>query len=818
MTSSLSDVLAGQKWEKALFTTYSLSLTFFESTVLRALREVECREIWVIADADGYRSSLMERGSHGVGYEYHLVPIGLRNGVFHPKCCYFVGPESDLLAVGSGNLTFGGFGRNLEVIEVLSSRSDSSCFYAFGEFLNALKQRTDIVCPDLSWIDSFADRAFKVGARVNQGPEFPRLLTSVEEAVETQLSTVVSSLGDVQHLTFLSPFFDPDGRAVLKLAKDTKAGQLRIALPPGRGLSCFPFPAARRWAETVSAVELDAEKENRRLHAKWIEWKIGQGTLSFTGSVNATHQSLCSTKNIEVGVLRFDPSGKGWAKWRKAAIPASYDSLQYRQAGLGESCLVFAELRDSGELKGRLLTLSSPKGTWSGKIEKASGESIEFVVTIDSEGRFSHYLTSAEDFLYANALQIRLRSGDREARGWIQNAAVLNLPKIHRLPLSSLLRLINRDETEEDDIALLEYFAMHASEHFRTFRSRVSVINAPENERSDDQGSYSIDLEYLKPSGEIRPAHAFDELPSTSTEQALDHIFAQLRRRLLGHVSPKRQAGLPHAKAGSDDVAEEQVADEDLLPANNEKEKLTDALDSFTDKMQILVRTTDLSNEHRRAVLVLWLEVMLHMLVRRRRDRAGAGAFLRSWFHLTSSLCTAEDQPDGLEQHLVTGAAILAALDRDGDFSGTRDIHEALEHYWKGTVDAERAHKELLPHSPLGLTGLFFEQEDLNLDEFLAKVLDTRTLRQELSEILELHRKGSSLPENSQIFQTEAGKALLEELKQESHAPRYSVLKGTSMLCPREYIMPSEVFRSDLENHRVARCSSCGLLVLRVEP
>jgi hypothetical protein len=170
---------------------------------------------------------------------------------------------------------------------------------------------------------------------------------------------------------------------------------------------------------------------------------------------------------------------------------------------MGESCLVFAELRDSGELKGRLLTLLSPKGTWSGKVEKVSGESIEFVVNIDSEGRFACYLTKADDFLYANGLQIRLRAGEREARGWIQNTAILNLPKVHRLPLSSLLRLINRDETEEDDIALLEYFAIHATEHFRTFCSRVTVIDSSENEGSDEQDSYSIDLEYLKPSGEI---------------------------------------------------------------------------------------------------------------------------------------------------------------------------------------------------------------------------------------------------------------------------------------------------------------------------
>jgi len=86
------------------------------------------------------------------------------------------------------------------------------------------------------------------------------------------------------------------------------------------------------------------------------------------------------------------------------------------------------------------------------------------------------------------------------------------------------------------------------------------------------------------------------------------------------------------AKAGSDDVAEEQLADEDLLPSNNEKEKLFDALDSFHRQNASLVRAEDLSNETQKSVLVLWLEVMLHMLVRRRRDRAGAGVFLRNWF------------------------------------------------------------------------------------------------------------------------------------------------------------------------------------------
>ena len=94
---------------------------FPESHILRVRNsslagQSGCREIWVVADAQGYQSSLVERRSHGVGQEYHLVPFALPHGVFHPKCCYLEGTEGDLLAIGSGNLTFGGFGRNLEVL------------------------------------------------------------------------------------------------------------------------------------------------------------------------------------------------------------------------------------------------------------------------------------------------------------------------------------------------------------------------------------------------------------------------------------------------------------------------------------------------------------------------------------------------------------------------------------------------------------------------------------------------------------------------------------------------------------------------------
>ena len=83
------EIIARGRWENALFTTYTLSLTFFETHILKnCLTKTGCRNIWVVADVDGYQQSLAERQSSRVGQEYHLVPVALDNGVFYPKCSY----------------------------------------------------------------------------------------------------------------------------------------------------------------------------------------------------------------------------------------------------------------------------------------------------------------------------------------------------------------------------------------------------------------------------------------------------------------------------------------------------------------------------------------------------------------------------------------------------------------------------------------------------------------------------------------------------------------------------------------------------------
>ena len=814
MPNSLTEVLEAGRWEKALFTTYSLSLTFFESIILRALRKVECREIWVVADAEGYRSSLMERGSGGVGYEYRLVPIGLRKGVFHAKCCYLVGGDGDLLLVGSGNLTFGGFGRNLEVLEILSSQLHQSCFSTFADFLVGLQEREDVICPDYRWANSFADRAREVSTNGNESSRYPRVLTSLEHPIREQLVSEVTSCGQAEDLTILSPFFDPDARAVLDLGMETKVPEVRIALPIGSEPSSFPFPKVKRWPIKVSAVELAVRGDGRRLHAKWMEWKTASGILTMTGSINATNQALSQKNNIEIGVVRLAQSDAGWADWAKAAIPTSYQAQTFTRSGLGASYLVVAELQESGNLNGRIVSVASPAGSWVGTIERSDGSSVPFTVLVTNDGHFSRsHVTLDEAFLFASGLQIKLESEGRFARGWITNVTILNLPKTYSISPASLLRLINREETDEDDIALLDYLAIHAMDHLKIFQGRVAVTREISESVFGESDVISIDLKYLNPDDQMAAPNSVSHDPIITAGLALEHIFVQLRRRLLGHLSSKERLG-PTFVVGSSFGRSEQDAERALPDPEDSSERFDSAFDYFMDSMEELAHASIMSNEHRRAILVIWVEVALHMLVRRRRDRAEASAFLYSWFRVATSLTSTIDEVDSLEQHIVTSSAILASI-KSAEQSIELALHEGLERYWRGVVNPERAATGLLPHSRLSIAALFLESSHVGLEENLRHVLATTTLRTELENVLASGKLAhSDLP----VFQSDAGRELRDELSARGVSRRIEFLKGDAFLCPHEFISLSEVCRAELQRDRVARCSVCGRLILRLSP
>lgn len=218
-TFSPRDLLTANKWSSLFFSTYSLSLSFLEAVALSAVAK-SYRNFIVMADLEGYRSSLADAGAIGVGRSYDLVPVKVKNGVFHPKIAVLIDDQGTVRAtVGSGNLSFGGWGYNTEVLDVLVPGPDSNCFSDLANFLQALVNNHGssgkIEAERIPNLDHFIDTCRR--ASLTPGAGSARLLHTISEPLDVQLGRISADLGGAISLTVVSPFFSKH-TAVVELA------------------------------------------------------------------------------------------------------------------------------------------------------------------------------------------------------------------------------------------------------------------------------------------------------------------------------------------------------------------------------------------------------------------------------------------------------------------------------------------------------------------------------------------------------------------------------------------------------------------------
>ncbi len=101
----------------AILLTFNLDPLFFERVVLPDLWAGGTGEVVVLADASQV-SDLAERWQGQLaflGRSYQLIPVERVAGAFHPKVILRVSPQGGAIWVGSGNITHGGWGGNLEL-------------------------------------------------------------------------------------------------------------------------------------------------------------------------------------------------------------------------------------------------------------------------------------------------------------------------------------------------------------------------------------------------------------------------------------------------------------------------------------------------------------------------------------------------------------------------------------------------------------------------------------------------------------------------------------------------------------------------------
>jgi len=448
------DLLLSHPWSSIFFTTYSLSLSFLEAIPLAAVNK-SYRNFTVVTDVAGYRASLADVGAVGIGRDYDLVAVKCKTGVFHPKIGLFADTDGEVRAtVGSGNLTFGGWGYNNEVLEVLRPGRDSSCFSGLADLIEAIQKeaRPDgllecLRAPDLHSFVSLARKASLVA-----GAGTGRLLHTMAGPLTEQIAALVHELGGAEELTVVSPFFSAhNGVAALSAAVGCQ--NISVAVPP-RAPSVFDFAAATSAGLNARPVSCDEFNDGRSLHSKVFDIGCRRGRLIISGSANATIQAL-GTANVEAVVARIHESAPlfGWT-----LASTQFCETTGEKAPQEEERASLSVEYESGSIRGRVLGGGNHAGTWNAVLAWGARREQGLDVTIDHHGNFAFRPpVSFDPVRVASSVQVILSRETTEMRGWLILRGFLDTMN-RRGPIArSIGRMIAGLETLNDLTAIMDY-------------------------------------------------------------------------------------------------------------------------------------------------------------------------------------------------------------------------------------------------------------------------------------------------------------------------------------------------------------------------
>ncbi|MCX5538112.1 hypothetical protein M3A49_01135 [Paraburkholderia sp. CNPSo 3076] len=333
MQKTLLSLIQEAKPRRALFTTYTFSVFWFETFVLPTLRNCGCEQIDVLIDSREAQRSTEEATSLYAGTAYRVIPVEMQgSAVFHPKLAYLQGDAYDSLVVGSGNLTLAGYGKNLEVLDAVSSQTSPGVFAEFGAFIGALQAAQDFSPQNNKVLDGYRQRAQSVHERSlgrDNGPRSVWLVHTMEVPAADQFAVLAEHIRNPERLTVLSPYHSPSGAPVQNLADVVGAVSVRIGVHAKTRV--VPLDENKMvFTADVGYVAADTTDPYRFPHAKCFELEGENGALVMAGSVNATSQSLESTENVEVSLVRF--LKKSPFEWMDVE-PTGFEACDFSQVG-----------------------------------------------------------------------------------------------------------------------------------------------------------------------------------------------------------------------------------------------------------------------------------------------------------------------------------------------------------------------------------------------------------------------------------------------------------------------------------------------------
>lgn len=320
---ALPDVLRalGPRPTRALFLAFDASPPFIDSDVWGALVSSELSDLTIVVDSLSLHAASIDAGStRRAGVYYRIAGVRPRGGgLFHPKLACLVHDEGVHVLIGSANLTWSGWCRNVEIIDLISfgpSRTGpQESALALAEFLDELPGAVEGLMPDdVRSLQRVSEALVSAAEHAPTGEgDACRVLHNLREPLLDQVRRHVPPPA-VTDVTAVSPFHDPVNSALAKIAKEYRDARLRV-VKDGLRVDDFDGPSFARLPGKPELRQTVWPEAPRPLHAKTFCFDGPRDCWLVAGSANLTTpawlHAAADGGNVELVTLRHAARTRG---------------------------------------------------------------------------------------------------------------------------------------------------------------------------------------------------------------------------------------------------------------------------------------------------------------------------------------------------------------------------------------------------------------------------------------------------------------------------------------------------------------------------
>ncbi|MFI5490554.1 hypothetical protein [Micromonospora echinaurantiaca] len=294
---------ADRQAREALFCTFNADLGFFERAVLGVTQATGAR-VTVVGDLRMSNPDPRAARNAGTRYVHGLAVPPTAGRAFHPKLTVIVGPARAPVAVGSGNLSVGGWHLNAETWTIAAADRDRCprLVVDAAEWLRSVARLCAISPPaaDAMGRTAAALEALSGGQVVDTGH---RLVHTSDAPIIDQLPVT-----PVECLRLYAPFHDARAEAIQELALRLAPARVTLAVQSGHRTVVQPEAIARVIGDLGIDLEVVEDRHRSYRHGKLVEAIGYDGACwTLTGSPNLSSAALLKPVadggNVELAVL-----------------------------------------------------------------------------------------------------------------------------------------------------------------------------------------------------------------------------------------------------------------------------------------------------------------------------------------------------------------------------------------------------------------------------------------------------------------------------------------------------------------------------------